>query len=185
MAKSEATLTKELISMASSISYLAEMERVLRKKPVIPKSVQAVMAPAAAELETMLNHFNVVRAQADACAQPTIAELLRISLNKEVGDAVSGKVHMSGARIEFSGVLHKAGIWLAECPTLSTQRSLNFLVYPAKLTFNGEPVTNTARFEELRNKSHARYMTSPQVIDGPEGIMVACSGYLGNDLAIR
>lgn len=185
MAKSESTLTKELISMAATISYLGEMEKVIRKKPVIPKSVQTVMAPAAAELETLLNHFNVVRAQADACAQPTIAELLRIALNKEVGDVVSGGLRTSGANIEFSGVLHKAGIWLAEFPTLSTQRSLNFLVYPAKLTFNGEPVTNAARFEELRKNSNARYATSPQVIDGPEGIMVACAGYLGNDLAIR
>lgn len=180
MAKSEATLTKELISMASSISYLAEMERVLRKKPVIPKSVQAVMAPAAAELETLLNHFNVVRAQADACAQPTIAELLRISLNKEVGDAVSGKVHMSGARIEFSGVLEKAAIWLPESPSTSANRCLNFLMRPATMTFNGERINSAERFKELCLSGNARYINHLVVLDGPDGIGVVYSCYLGN-----
>lgn len=180
MAKSEATLTKELISMASSISYLGEMEKVLRKKPVIPKSVQGVMAPAAAELENLLNHFNVVRAQADACAQPTIAELLRISLNKEVGDAVSGNVRMSGVNIEFSGVLEKAAIWLPESPTTSVSRSLSFLIRPATMTFNGERVNSAARFKELCMSGNARYINHLVVLDGPEGLGVVYSCYLGN-----
>lgn len=180
MAKSASTLAKELTAMAASIAYLNDMEAVVRKKPVFPKAVQASMGAAVAEMESLLNHFNLVRAQAAQCADPVVNEYLAVAIKKGIGDMVSGKLSYRGRAwgsgsgastvVTFKGLLSKAAIWLPALAQPRGVRSLYYMLQPAAIEFNGRDVRTVRDFEVARTS--VGYDVPLSAIDGPDGIIV-------------
>ncbi|WP_157657810.1 hypothetical protein [Burkholderia ubonensis] len=165
-------LEASLVSMTGTLIYLNDMEKTLKRKPLVPRSVESLMAPTQVELEALSKQFQATREAAVKDAQPLLDEWLR-KMGLSVGGCISGCTwrHLAGrhgSTLTFEGGIEHARLHRY---ALSGTRVVDFTLVGARLGLPSGSFVRTVEDIPVRNQADFNFcaLSDVQTLDARTG----------------